>query len=133
MRKMTLLIIPVLIIMLSVNALALTSSIGVFEFVDEDKVVTFDENSTLTEEQQQMVAERLVCGAPEDDGTATYAWCWLIGHNYEYNTVFVVTHKKSPDSPRCYRETYDVETCTRCDHMSEEWIGGVYIICCPEE
>ncbi len=133
MRHLRLLIIPVLIIMLSVNVLALTSSTGTFAFPEEDKVVTFDENTTLTAEQQQMVAERLVYGAPADDGASTYAWCWLTGHDYTYDVVLVVTHKKSAYSPRCYRESYNVETCTKCDHMSEEFLTGVYIVCCPED
>lgn len=133
MKKLKFLIIPLLFIMLSVNILALTSSTGVVEFAEENKVVSFDENTTLTEEKQQMVAERLVYGAPEEDGASTYAWCWLTGHDYTYDVVFVITHKVYPDSPRCYKETYNVETCTKCDHMSEELVGGVYIICCPEE
>ena len=80
-----------------------------------------------------MIAERLVYGAAEDDGTSTYAWCWLIGHNYTYGAVSVITHKKALYHPRCYQQTYNVETCTRCDHMSEEYLGAVYIVCCPED
>ena len=133
MKKFRLLIIPVLIVMLSVNVLALTAGNGVYEFPDEQKVVTFEDNSALTEEQQQMVAERLVYGAPEDDGASTYAWCWLTGHDYTYDMVAVITHKVYPDSPRCYEETYNIETCTKCDHFSEEYLGGVYVVCCPEE
>ena len=133
MKKLRSLIILALFIMLSTNVLALTSSAGVLEFAEENIIVTFDENTTLTEEQQLMVAERLVYGASGDDGAATYAWCWLTGHDYTYDTVQVITHKKSVDRPRCYRETYNVETCTKCDHMSEELLTAVYIICCPEE
>ncbi len=133
MKKFRLLIMPLLIVMLSVNVLALTASNGVYEFADGNKVVTFAENSALTAERQQMVAERLAYGAPEDDGVSTYAWCWLTGHDYTYDVVLVTTHKKSAYSPRCYEETYNVETCTKCDHMSEELVGGVYIICCPED
>ena len=133
MKKLKLLMIPFLCILLSVNTLALSAGGGTYEFADQNKVVTFDESSTLSAEQQQMVAERLVYGAPEDDGVSTYAWCWLTGHDYQYDVVAVITHKKSAYSPRCYQENYEVETCTKCDHMSEELLGGVYIICCPEE
>ena len=131
MKKLRLLIIPILAVLLSVNVLALSSNGNTFVF--DDKVVTFEATSTLTAEKQQMVEERIVYGAPEDDGVSTYAWCWLTGHDYEYNTVSVITHKKSAYSPRCYMENYNVETCTKCDHMSEEYIGAVYIVCCPEE
>ena len=133
MRKVKLCIVPILLVLLSVNVFAHTYSGNTFLFEDENKVVTFDEDSTLTEDQQQMVAEHLVYGAPEDDGASTYAWCWLTGHDYQYNIVSVITHKVYPDSPRCYEETYNVETCTKCDHISEDHLGGVYIVCCPEE
>ena len=133
MRTLRLLIIPFLIVVLTVNILALSSDGGIYEFSDENKVVVFNETCTLTEEQKDIVAERLVYGVPSDEGVSTYAWCWLTGHDYEYNTVSVITHKVYPNHPRCYQETYNVETCTKCDHMSEELLTGVYIICCPEE
>lgn len=133
MKKLKLLMIPFLVILLSMNTLALNTGGGTYDFADENKVVAFEETSTLSAEQQQMVAERLVYGATEDDGVSTYAWCWLTGHDLTYDTVLVITHKKSAYSPRCYEETYHVETCTKCDHMSEELVGGVYIVCCPED
>ena len=133
MRKLRLLIIPFLVILLSVNVLAHTAGGNTFVFADENKEVSFADTSALTTDEQQIVAERLVYGTPEDDGASTYAWCWLTGHDYTYDVVYVITHKVYPDNPRCYKETYNVETCTKCDHMSEEWIGGVYIVCCPEE
>ena len=133
MKKFKILIIPVLCAILVVTTMAHASNGAVYEFDNEGKVVTFSESSTLTEEQQQLVAERLVFGSPEDSGMQTYAWCWLTGHNYTYDTVLVITHKKRAASPRCYEETYNVETCTKCDHMKEELLGGVYIICCPED
>lgn len=133
MRKLRLLIIPFLVILLSVNVLAHTAGGNTFVFTDKNKEVSFKENSTLTAEEQQIVAERLVYGAPEDDGASTYAWCWLTGHDYKYDMVSVITHKVYPESPRCYEETYDIETCTKCDHFREEHLGGVYVVCCPEE
>ena len=133
MKKIKFLIVPLFCIIFSVNLLAHTAGGGTYEFVDEDKVVIFEENSALTEDEQQFVAERLVYGSPEDSGIQTYAWCWLTGHNFVYDTVTVVTHKKKAESPRCYEEIYNVETCTKCDHLEEELIGFGYIVCCPEE
>ncbi len=133
MKKLKFLMIPVLCALLVVTTMAHTSSGGVYEFANESKIVTFSEDSALTEEQQQLVAERLVYGSPEDSGMQTYAWCWLTGHDLTYNAVTVTTHKKSAYSPRCYEETYEVATCSKCDYMKEELLGGVYIICCPED
>lgn len=134
MKKIKLLIIPVLILALSLNVMASGStSNGIFEFVFEDKVVVFDESSTLTEAEMCEIAERLVYGVPEDNGASTYSWCWLTGHDYTYDMVSVITHKYRAPSPRCYQETYKIETCTKCDHFQEEYLGAVYIVCCPEE
>lgn len=134
MKFIRFLIIPILCMILVVNAAASSVGNGVYEFVDEDKVVTFNEDSILSAEEQQMIAEYLVYGEKnEDDGASTYAWCWLTGHDYKYEVVTVTTHKKRAISPRCYEETYSVETCTKCDHLEEELVGGVYILCCPEE
>ena len=134
MKKLKLLIIPILIIALSVNILASeNTNKGVFEFEFENKVVVFEKNDTLTENEMMTIAEWLVNGAPEDDGASTYAWCWLTGHDYVYNMVSVITHKYSATSPRCLEEVYNIETCTKCDHFQEEYLGSSYIVCCPEE
>ena len=131
MKKFRFLMIPLLCAALMITVMAHSANGGVFEFSDEGKIVTFSENSTLSEEEQQTVAEYLVYGAPEDDGASTYAWCWLTGHNYTYDVVSVITHKKSAYSPRCLEETYNIETCTKCDHYSQELLTTVYIVCCP--
>lgn len=134
MKKLKLLIIPVLILALSLNVMASgNTSNGVFEFEFENQIVVFDENCTLTESKKQTIAGWLINGAPEDDGASTYAWCWLTGHDYVYNAVSVITHKSKALSPRCLEEIYKIETCTKCDHFKEELLNAVYIVCCPEE
>jgi len=133
MKKLRLLIIPFLVILLSVNVLAHSAGGNTFVFADENKEVVFEETSSLTVEEQRIVAERLIYGAPEDDGASTYAWCWLTGHDYKYDVVSIIYHEQYPESPRCRQDTYDVETCTKCDHLQEELIGVAYIVCCPEE
>ncbi len=133
MKLLKIMIIPVLCMIMLLSTFASTGSIYVFEFEDEQKTVTFEQDTSFSAQEQQAVAQRLVYGAPEDDGTSTYAWCWLTGHDYTYDSVSVTTHKARPISPRCYRETYEIETCTKCDHFQEELLTGVYILCCPED
>lgn len=130
MKKIKFIIIPLLCMMLSVNIMAHTAGGGVYEFADEDKVVTFEDDCTLTEDEQQAVAERLVYGSAEDSGIQTYSWCWLTGHNLSYNTVAVITHKARATQPRCLEERYNVATCSNCDYMEEDLLTTVYIICC---
>ena len=88
------------------------------------------ENTTLSDEQQQAIAEKLVYG--NVDNVQTYGlMCTLFGHKTEQNTVGVITHKVKTTSPRCKRELYLVTTCTRCDYQEQELTGTSYIVCCP--
>lgn len=130
MKKNRFIMIPLLCMILAVNIIAHTAGGGVYEFADENKIVTFEDDCTLTADEQQVVAERLVYGSPEDSGMQTYAWCWLTGHKLSYNTVGVITHKARATQPRCYEEMYNVATCANCDYMDEELLTAVYIICC---
>ena len=67
----------------------------------------------------------------EDDGTATYGlMCTLFGHKIETTTVAAVTHKASATAPRCRREIYDVDNCTRCDYTKSTLKASHYISCC---
>ncbi len=129
MKKIKFIIVPLLCMILSVNIIAHTAG-GVYEFEDENKIVTFEDDCTLTANEQQAVAERLVYGSPEDSGIHTYSWCWLTGHDLSHNMVGVITHKVRTAQPRCLKETYDVATCSKCDYMEEDLLTTVYIICC---
>ena len=130
MKKIKFIMIPLLCMILAVNIIAHTTSGSTYEFEDQNKIVAFENDCTLTEDEQQTVAERLVYGSPEDSGIQTYAWCWLTGHDLSYNGVSVITHKKSATQPRCYEEVYNVATCSKCDYMDEELLAAAYIICC---
>ncbi len=88
------------------------------------------ENTTLSDERQRVIAEKLVYG--DTDNIQTYGlMCTLFGHKTEQNTVGVITHKVRTSSPRCKREAYLVTTCTRCDYQEQELTGTSYIVCCP--
>lgn len=57
--------------------------------------------------------------------------CTLFGHKLETGTVSTITHKVRTSSPRCLKETFDYEVCSRCDEYSEyTLIGSQYIVCC---
>ncbi len=67
----------------------------------------------------------------EDDSTATYGLtCTLFGHKLTSSVVTAVTHKERATDPRCLRETYNVETCSRCDYTNSQLISSSYISCC---
>ncbi len=67
----------------------------------------------------------------DDDGAAAYGLtCTLFGHKLESEVIIAITHKVSSTDPRCLRETYDTEACTRCDYTSSTLISATYISCC---
>lgn len=67
----------------------------------------------------------------DDEDTTTYGLtCTLFGHKIESSVVATVTHKVNSTSPRCLRERYDVETCSRCDYTNSTLISSDYIVCC---
>lgn len=66
-----------------------------------------------------------------DNSATTYGLtCTLFGHKLESSVITTVTHKVSSTAPRCLRETYDTEACTRCDYANATLISATYIYCC---
>ena len=103
-------------------------------YQEEDLTVFFEDNSALSAEQKQFIADKIVSGSPiVDDEVSTYAWCWLTGHDIISEIVYAVEHKVRSESPRCYKKTYNVESCEKCDYMEYELISEIYHVCCPEE
>jgi hypothetical protein len=99
-----------------------------FETEDAQYTVTFN-NDNLSEEQQRIVAEKLVLG--NDDSTRTYGLgCILFGHDYVYTSANVVTHKVRTSQPRCREDAYDVTYCEDCDYTEETLVDSEYIYCC---
>lgn len=66
-----------------------------------------------------------------DEDVATYGlMCTLFGHKLESSIITTITHKVRTTSPRCLRERYDTEACTRCDYTNAILIDTAYIGCC---
>ena len=105
------------------------------EGVDEGTVaVTVNEtvfifDADTTEEFRDKFIENYFNG--EDDSTTAYGLtCTLFGHKIETTTVAAVTHKVRTTAPRCRREIYDVDNCTRCDYTKSTMTSSSYIACC---
>ncbi len=130
MKRIVSILICALILMttLCVVASAESNNTYTFETGDEHIVVTF-ESDNLTEEQQRRVAEGLVFG--KDNTAATYGLgCTLFGHDYVYETSYVVTHKVRTTHPRCRQQTYEVTYCEDCDFHEETLVDTRYVDCC---
>ncbi len=68
---------------------------------------------------------------PENDGADAYGLtCTLFGHKLESSYVSAITHKVRATDPRCLRETFNMEVCTRCDYTNPILIDSTYITCC---
>lgn len=66
-----------------------------------------------------------------DDNTETYGLtCTLFGHKLESSVISAVTHKVNATDPRCLRERYNTEVCSRCDYTNSTLISSSYITCC---
>lgn len=67
----------------------------------------------------------------EDDGAAAYGLtCTLFGHKLESSLTTATTHKVNATDPRCRRQTFNTEVCTRCDYTNSTLIDSTYISCC---
>lgn len=132
MKKIVSILICALILMTALCVVASAESTGnntyTFETEDAHYTVTFESNN-LSEEQQSRVAEGLVFG--KEDSAVTYGLgCTLFGHDYVYDTVYVITHKVRTTHPRCKQAIYDVTTCEDCDFYEETLIKTQFVDCC---
>lgn len=67
----------------------------------------------------------------EDNGTTAYGLtCTLFGHKLESSITSAITHKVSATDPRCLRQRFNTEVCTRCDYTNSTLIDSTYISCC---
>lgn len=128
MKKIKIVLSAILVsLVLFVNASGTNSETRVIEYADEGITVVFESAAYNDEVQYKQIADRIVYG--EEYPVKIISWCWLFGHDIQSSTVSVVTHNVSPVSPKCLRQTYSVDTCSKCDYYSEELISSVYIIC----
>lgn len=130
MKKFVLLFASVLCtICFCVHPFAMDTSSLVISINNVD--IIFDDNSTLTLEEKQFVAEYLVTGV---DSTQTYGLiCNLFGHKNTTEIVTTITHRAYTTAPRCFEEEWEIITCSRCGNTETTRIAYALINCCPEE
>lgn len=123
------------IIMVVVSLFSVMSISAFAEDVSEDTItVTVNETvfvfpADTTEEYREKIIDHYF--NEKDEDSATYGlMCTLFGHKLESAVIQTVTHKVKSTAPRCLREKYDTEACTRCDYTNAVLISSVYISCC---
>ncbi len=124
------------ILALILVVVSLFSTMSIAAYADEANEITVTVNETVfvfdadtTEDfRNKFIAHYF---NHDDEGATTYGLtCTLFGHKIESSVVNAVTHKAKATSPRCLRETFDVETCSRCDYVKSSLITSDYIVCC---
>lgn len=112
------------------------SSIQIFAFA-EDGMCSHKENTVTVEfhnEVSENVKEKVIAhfnGDLEPQGSSRGLTCSLFGHKIETGTSSTITHKVKSTAPRCLKETYQYEVCSRCDEYSQyTLLYGEYIYCC---
>lgn len=127
MKKLLALILVVISVFSTMSIAAYAEEASEITVTVNETVFIFDADTT-EDFRNKFIAHYFEC---EDDGTAAYGLtCTLFGHKTESSVVTAVTHKAKATSPRCLRETYEVETCSRCDYVKSTLIGSEYIVCC---
>ena len=96
---------------------------------EHNDIITIEFHNEISVEAKERVIAHFH-GEDENAVSARGLTCTLLGHKLETGTTSVVTHKVSATAPRCLRETYDYEVCSRCDYTKDTHLYSEYIYCC---
>lgn len=130
MKKVLALVFAISLFML----LAIASSAeeaGAEYYYREGDCEIYIQRSTLSDEQLELIAQRIAGTNSSSTQTERGLTCTLFGHDYEYTTVTKITHKYYASSPRCREETYRVGICSRCDDSTQTLEATIRLYCCP--
>lgn len=112
----------------SASAEAYTYSGTTEDYVSDNITIKF--HNEITEETRNKIIAHF-SGKENPQSLETRGLtCTLLGHNLETGTTSTVTHKARTTAPRCLRETYTYEICSRCDYSEYTLAASQYIYCC---
>lgn len=128
MKKLFALIMTIALVfgVISISASAEETSENII--INDGQTVFIFENGLSSEMQNRFIADYYNL---DDDGAETYGLtCTLLGHKLESTTAITITHKVRTSAPRCLREYYTHEACSRCDYSNSTLFHSEYISCC---
>ena len=121
---------------ISLSVYAGSTDLNIIEFHNPDVTVSFEDESTFTDNQRLTIAASLA-GINMNSGgniaSPNNIICSLFGHDLTSGQVNVIRHKVTIWSPRCKLEVYDVTACLRCDYSEQTLVTSSFIFCHPEE
>ncbi len=112
------------VIILSIPMLAMTSSHN-----ESDITVIFKDDSSFTAQEKELIIQSFTEGNPSQMQPHGL-YCLLFGHDYKSEVITVIRHKVNPAPPRCMKDYYNVQVCTRCSDTISTLISSVPIDCC---
>lgn len=120
----------VLLLVFSLSTFADTATSNDYQI--GNYTISFNENSSLTSEEQQLFAKRRAEINSEDNSYPEMknVLCSLFGHNTKTEDITVIEHRVRDTAPRCKRTEEDVTFCSRCDCRSVKVTNTTYINCC---
>ena len=127
MKKITVILVFCLLLMVMVIPVNATESQG-NTYTVQNATVKFEANSKFTAEEQRHIAEMLIYG--NDEISTCGLSCFLFGHNYQTETITLVTHRARTTAPRCLEEEYEIRTCSKCGDTQKTLLSSGYINCC---
>ncbi len=123
------------IIMAAILLVCSTSMLASAEGNISDEEITVVDDITFIFEANtpEYIKEKFISDfTNEDDNSASPCGltCTLFGHKITSSTVTTITHKVKSTAPRCLKETFKYEVCSRCDYTSRTKTGQAYVYCC---
>lgn len=84
--------------------------------------------TVLSVQEQERIAKFIV--GVEPDNTEAHSSNTCTSHSLTTSTLNVIAHKVNSTSPRCRKDTYLVNSCTKCDYYTKKLLYSKYIVCC---
>jgi len=135
MKKTLFLIVVVLATVCIFSAASLAEENTVTFYYDNDVEVTAELNEELGYERIKSIADRIAAGEISDgepeEPTRLNPQCAAGNHALTYTTFSSVRHYVYTTSPKCVKDTYRNETCTRigCSYSVDVLTGSERIYC----
>lgn len=118
------------IILTLVLVTGLTVSPYALENAHDGVTVVFNEDSIFTDAEKEIIIDYF--NSENNEQAEPYGLtCTLFGHDYKDESVYTITHKVYDTAPRCVKEDYYVQVCTRCSHTESQRVDVMRIFCCP--
>ena len=122
------LIICLLVCMFSISSSATDNGTNIFIYGEKEIIV---ENTELSYEEMKAIADVVAGIESEPQSNARGILC-IFGHKIATSEVTEITHNAYTTTPKCIKNIYDVEYCTRdnCDYIEETLITSTRIATC---